>query len=152
MVKHQKKIHNMRKHQKVYTKDHNNSTQAETNVDTFSASETFMGGHIKGTIHVDDVATSNGILAMALVKVPHNKSASNLSISDGGDFYLSEEDVLWSDLFRGSDTTEFLIRVDDKIKTKRKFSKDDKLVLIGKANGSGDYFRVALRLISFFGS
>ena len=147
-----KTIDGIDKFNKIVQKNITGTTQVGTDVRVVAVRETFMGANITWSFMSDAAATGKEFLLVLLVVIRHNLAEASLSLADGNDGYLPEQDVLWSRLYWGNDavfTTQLGV---DRVKTKRKLKAGDKIKVIMKASGAAVDIRFAAFISSFWGT
>ena len=150
----QKVISHIDKKHKTITKRITTTTQVTQNIRAAVASRyTFMGGHIRGSIIGNELTTvALGFCVMAIVHVSQNETAKDLNVQNGGDFYQPEVDIIWSQACVQNATSNQMLTINDKIKTKRKIAEGDTLEFIARTQNSGDVFELGLILSYFVGT
>ena len=116
----------------LITKQDVDTTQIESVIRTSTVAETISG--IRGLLSIVASGTPAGIAVMAIIKVPDGvNTIPGLSVTDGTEFFLPEEWILWSIAVNiDANIRNYLLNVN--VKAMRKLKENDRIVFIQKAS------------------
>ena len=116
----------------LITKQDVDTVQIESQIRLSSVSETLAG--IRGLLSIVSSGTPAGIVVMAIIKIPEGVNVTpTLSVTDGTNFFLPEEWVLWSVAVNvDANIRNYLIDVN--VKAMRKLKDQDRIMFIQRGS------------------